>query len=223
MLRELSAVRLLAVVFLGIFAGSACRSAAPAAREGSELPAASPADAGFHWPVPERWRAETIPFPLDFAPGIPLRGVEELRFPPGMFDPKAPLYFSYAFVFWLEGRPELNPANLEEILRDYFVGLTRTVADSRQLTLDTAPIRATLRPVATAKDVHGHPAQEVEGTVWTFDPFNTGAPLELGVRSSVWSCPVAGRLVALFLASPRPPRSPAWLELDQRHASFRCH
>src|SRR3954469_12003229 len=44
----------------------------------------------FTWPLPEGWKAETIPFPLDFAPDLRHTGVEELRFSPGFGDPAAP-------------------------------------------------------------------------------------------------------------------------------------
>jgi hypothetical protein len=43
----------------------------------------------FAWPAPPGWKSETIPFPLDFAPDIPHRGVEEVRFEPRFFDPAA--------------------------------------------------------------------------------------------------------------------------------------
>jgi hypothetical protein len=40
----------------------------------------------FYMPVPDGWRTETIPFPLDFAPELKYEGVEELRFSPWMFE-----------------------------------------------------------------------------------------------------------------------------------------
>ena len=44
----------------------------------------------------------TIPFPLDFAPNLPYRGTEELRFAPGFFDPSAAGSWSYAFVWFVD-------------------------------------------------------------------------------------------------------------------------
>ena len=43
------------------------------------------AAAPFTFPTPPRWRTETIPFPLEFAPELAYVGLEELRFAPGMF------------------------------------------------------------------------------------------------------------------------------------------
>jgi hypothetical protein len=69
-----------------------CATASPAkAPETPPAPAVRSAG-GFDWPVPEGWKRETIPFPLDFAPGLSFRGVEELRFAPGFFDPAASSY-----------------------------------------------------------------------------------------------------------------------------------
>jgi hypothetical protein len=33
-------------------------------------------------PLPAKWGSEKIPFPISFAPGIPFKGMEELRFIP---------------------------------------------------------------------------------------------------------------------------------------------
>ncbi len=59
----------------------------------------------FAWPTPEGWRQETIPFPLDFAPTLPYRGTEEIRFAPRFFDPASPTYFTYSFVWLVDGAP----------------------------------------------------------------------------------------------------------------------
>src|SRR5262249_653024 len=70
-------------------AAAGCQTAAPkpdtAEREEATAPAAK-----LEWPLPEGWRSETIPFPLDFARDLPLEGVEELRFAPGMFKTDRP-------------------------------------------------------------------------------------------------------------------------------------
>ena len=60
--------------------GGGGRSSAKAPPAAVVAPTAPPV-----WAVPVGWKAETIPFPLGFAPGLAYRGVEELRFPPGFF------------------------------------------------------------------------------------------------------------------------------------------
>src|SRR4051812_19484084 len=80
----------------------------------------------FRWPVPKGWAEETIPFPLGFAPEVPFHGTEEVRFSPRMFDPKAPGYWTYTFVWWLEGEPDVGAPALKAHLRRYFSGLCQT-------------------------------------------------------------------------------------------------
>jgi hypothetical protein len=79
------------------------------------------------WPTPAGWKSETIPFPLDFAPSLAHRGVEELRFAPGMFDPAAPGYWSYAFVWRVEDAAALDAKQLGDELTAYFRGLLAAV------------------------------------------------------------------------------------------------
>src|SRR5512138_1452561 len=75
------------------------------------------------WTIPAGWKSETIPFPLEFAPAITHRGVEELRFPPGMFDPAAPGYWSYTFVWRTDDEALIAAPVLAAELTTYFRGL----------------------------------------------------------------------------------------------------
>src|SRR5438067_9373082 len=76
---------------------------------------------------PATWRTEVIPFPLDFAPAIAHRGVEELQFPPGFFDPNSPARWSYTFVWRLDDAAPLAPDALAGELTAYFEGLQKAV------------------------------------------------------------------------------------------------
>jgi hypothetical protein len=95
--------------------------------------------------VPAGWKSEVIPFPLDFAPGISHRGVEELRFAPGMFDPKAGGYWSYAFVWRTEDPATLAAPILAAELTIYFRGLIGAVdAEKKQVkSLDDIWVKVT--------------------------------------------------------------------------------
>jgi hypothetical protein len=121
------------------------------------------------WPVPDGWKTESFPFPLEFAPALAHKGVEELRFAPGMFEPGKPGYFSYAFVWRLEDAADLAPDAVAGELKAYFVGLEKAVdADKHRIANpdDTA---------VTAKLAGDH----VEIAAHIFDPFATGQALDL--------------------------------------------
>lgn len=114
----------------------------------SQAPAA-PAASSAPWPVPAGFRSETIPFPLEFAPAIAQRGAEELRFAPGFFDPAAPGYWSYAFVWRTADPAALEGDALGAALTLYFRGLIDAVDGKHQIdhkeTITAAAVRSGAR------------------------------------------------------------------------------
>jgi len=169
--------------------------------------------------VPDGWRKETIPFPLDFAPDLPYRGLEEIRFAPEFFDPAAPAYFSYAFVWWLEGRPELDRSSLERDLARYFAGLCDAVG-GKKFSFDPKRFKAMLSPGAD----RAAGARSFQGTIDAYDPFEKGSGREitLNVELSTWDCAAAGRRVLLVKASPKPRSDTIWKDLADSEGAFQC-
>jgi len=64
-----------------------------------------------------------IQLPPQFAPFLPLSGDEATREPATFYDTTSDYFFSYGFVWWLNGAPDLSTAGLREYLRTYFTGL----------------------------------------------------------------------------------------------------
>lgn len=114
------------------------------------------------WQLPTGFRSETIPFPLEFAPNLPHTGVEELRFAPGFFDPAAPGYWAYAFVWRTDDAAAVDVAGE---LTTYFRGLAHAVDDK----LATDAIVATAKPDGARIALHVH----------MLDAFKTKQPVEL--------------------------------------------
>ncbi len=168
---------------------------------------------GIEWPTPAGWRREVIPFPLDFAPSLKHKGVEEIRFAPKFFDPKAPGYWSYAFAWILEDAPPLAAKQLGDELQRYFAGLCAAVGKEKRLALDPGHFRAAL----TAQ-----PGGGLHGSVSLYDVFVTGKELTLHVEAEPVECVAAKRHALLILASPRPVDDPVWKELRARRVAFRC-
>ena len=54
------------------------------------------------------WKGERIRLPPAFAPAMKLKGIEEIRFAPGMFQAQSDSFFSYAFVFSVAKDHELT-------------------------------------------------------------------------------------------------------------------
>lgn len=140
---------------------------APPKAEAAAAPAAGSALSG--WPLPSGWRSEVIAFPLGFAPTISHRGAEEIRFPPGFFNPAAGDYWSYTFVWRTEDSAQLDAAGLESELTTYFRGLTEAVDEKKRIKArDEIAVRAT-PDGATRFALAAH----------VFDAFKTAAPLDL--------------------------------------------
>jgi hypothetical protein len=177
----------------------------------------------FRWPVPEGWRAETIPFPLDFAKALPLKGVEELRFAPGMFKPDEPGYWSYAFVWWLDGRPAMEAKDVESALTQYFAGLITAVGQEKGFAIDPAHFRVSIHAVDTPAAKLGHAVHAFTGTVDSYDGFATGKPIVLTVDVRVWDCVPSGKRAVMVLASPARRSASIWTSLHAREEEFKCH
>ncbi len=171
----------------------------------------------FQWPAPAGWKTETIPFPLGFAPDIPYQGLEELRFPPGFLDPASERFWSYAFVWWLEGTPDTSEAALEHALVRYFTGLAQAVGKDKY-TVDPAQFTADLQqapvdPLALTQRI------KLTGQARVFDAFKTGKYLTLQLELQVGVC---GNRVVWVAASPQSRPAPIWTELDSVLQAFEC-
>lgn len=201
------------IVLLVAVGVSGCLTAKPVAP--APPPPAAPA-----WEVPEGWKQETIPFPLDFAPELRHRGVEVLRFAPGFFDPTKQGYWSYAWAWWLEDAEVPGRAQLERELVEYFRGLSKAVSEEKHRDFDPSRFSAHLQDAPAPRP--GWAAYW--GDVESMDAFTTGAPLYL--RVSVWTsaCAKAGRRVVLVAASARPPADnhSTWVQLGALLDHFPC-
>ncbi|MCE9595200.1 MAG: hypothetical protein K8S98_13520 [Planctomycetes bacterium] len=171
----------------------------------------------FAWPVPTGWRTETIPFPLDFAPSLPHRGIEELRFAPGMFKDGSDDFWTYAFVWWIEGEVAFDAQTLNAELATYYEGLSLAV-EAPGFDPTRAAVVAKLAP-AKADDAK---VARWAGTLSTHDPFATHARVELNVRADFFRCAARDRTVGLFLVSPQPTDHAVWKQLAAVEDAFRC-
>jgi hypothetical protein len=159
------------------------------------------------WELPAKWRSEIIPFPLGFAPKIAHRGYEELRFPPGFFDPASGDYWSYAFIWRTDDDAVLDDQALAAELTDYFRGLIAAVDDKGRITA-----RDTI--TATAK-LDG---SRFKLTAHVFDAFKTALPLDLVGWAERKAC-ASGALWIFVLARET---SPIRAQLDAVAATAKC-
>ena len=172
----------------------------------------------FTWPVPEGWKAETIPFPLDFAPDVHHTGVEELRFSPGFANPDALDNWTYAFAWILEDDATFSEATLTEELTAYFRGLSIEVG-SKKFDFDPKHFAAHFeaRPAASDSKV-----REYTGTVETYDCFRTGKPITLHLLVRTTPCQGGIQRAVLVATSRLEDDDKIWPGLRRLLDDFRC-
>ena len=167
------------------------------------------------WPIPAGWKHETFPLPPEFAPGMPYRGTEELRFMPGFSSPTAPDYWSYDFVWWLDEPPAFDAMSVGAALTTYFRGLAGAVGGTKYK-FDPARFRTVLTAVPASKP------PRLTGEVFTYDPFATGLAIKLHVELELRSCPGAKRTAVVVALSPKDATDGVWEDLRATAGTVVC-
>jgi hypothetical protein len=165
---------------------------------------------------PTSWQFERFALPPGFAPGIPYKGVEELRFSPGMFKKDSATYFTYAFVAQLDSVTAISQMEVNVYLFKYFNGLCSSTAKDRKLVIDTSKIA-----VVTLKK-KGLPAGEVvySGSLSIFGVFADGAPVTLNIEVKVVKNMAVKKTYLIFIASPLDKENMIWKDLYKIQKEF---
>ena len=178
-----------------------------------------------HLQAPPEWRGEEIRLPPGFAPDMSWKGIEEVRFAPGMFDAKADDFFSYVFVFYLPEAKEPDFKELQKELLKYYRGLATAVARGKG-GVDAKSFRLTLKPAGKSNpnpESAGDsptPASKQESSLagrsrgvmhWT-EPFATMKPQTLHLEIQSGRCTGrAARFLAVAVSPKRPEQAkPLW-------------
>jgi hypothetical protein len=167
-------------------------------------------------PVPEGWTVERFLIPIGFAPQIPYRGVEDIRFTPGWGKVKSDEYWSYAFLWYLEGDVKLDSKILESNLNAYYTGLI--AINGSKIPKEKAI------PVATSfNEVRNDPGdlKTYAGTIKMLD-YMEQKPMVLNCKVHLNSCPGENKTFIFYELSPKPLSHDIWLRLDKLWLDFKC-
>ena len=166
------------------------------------------------------WKGERITLPPTFAPDMGLKGIEEIRFAPGMFDVKSDSFFSYVFVFSVSAEQKLT----EEVIRNetliYYRGLARSVLKGKGVEVDASKFTFALEKANAVKDAPASVAKpeaitQYSGKLDWVEPFATAKAQTLHFEIQAWSDPTTARNYLLVCTSPKIPgeTDAAWKEL----------
>ena len=165
---------------------------------------------------PANWEFEQFQLPPEFAPGIHYKGIEELRFSPGMFKKDTVTYFTYAFVAQLDNVTTISQNDINDYLLKYYTGLCSSTAKERKLVIDTTKI------TVTVEKKKGMPANEIiyNASLNIFGVFADGAPVKLNMEVKVLKNPSAKKTYLVFITSPREKTDPVWEQLYKIQKEF---
>ena len=168
--------------------------------------------------APDEWGGETIKLPPGFAPDMKLKGLEHIRFAPGMMKPESDTFFSYAFVFELELMPDLTEAVVKEEFLKYYRGLCKAVLNGKLPEVD--PSKFTLELQRTKPDaaiVHDDKTSDMPvlytGTLEWVEPFATKKPQTLNLDIQTWTSNERNYIFACV--SPQARDAAIWKQLHK--------
>jgi hypothetical protein len=165
---------------------------------------------------PANWQFERFALPPEFAPGIPYKGAEELRFSPGMFVKDSNNYFTYAFAAELDNIQSISQDEIKNYLLEYFKGLCSNTAKSRNLSIDTSKITVDIeRKKKTGDEVIYNVVTNIFGV------FADGAPVKLNMEVKVLNKVTTSHVYLLFIASPHEKTDTVWKDLYTIQREFK--
>jgi hypothetical protein len=166
---------------------------------------------------PDDWQFERFSLPPSFAPAITYKGVEELRFAPGMFKKDSADYFTYVFVARLDSVNEVSLSDIQTYLANYFKGLCSVTAKDNKLTIDASKIT-----VSVTRKMAALPGETIyNASLEVFGVFADGALVKLNMEVKVMKDTLRQWVYLLFIASPQPRSSIIWEKLHGIQRDFK--
>lgn len=155
----------------------------------------------------DSWREERIPMPLGFAPQIPLKGVEEIRFAEGWAQKDSDTFWTYAFVWNVNLKEMLTTETLALYMQYYFDGLMSVVNKDKNKTVPKT-VALFLKKDHTKDTIH------FIGKVHLYDAFHTKEMITLNCTVRQFYCAKKQKSLVMFHFSPQAFGHATWDELN---------
>ncbi|WP_104384569.1 hypothetical protein [Sphingobacterium sp. HMA12] len=165
------------------------------------------------------WGIERFPIPVDFAPKIPYKGVEDVRFATGWSKAESHEYWSYAFLWYVEGKQVLDSKTIETNLSMYFDGLVHRNIEKRALPKDL--IKKTKAKFKKLAEPQGEDESTFTGTIQMVD-YMGKQPITLHSTIHVRTCPGTDHTIIFHQFSPQERSASVWSKLDGLWNTFHC-
>jgi hypothetical protein len=163
------------------------------------------------------WDVERFLIPISFAPSIPYKGIEDIRFTPGWAKKTTNEYWSYAFLWYLDGTVTLDARTIENNLKAYYTGLIKVNSDSSKIADKLFPVTSSIKSRTAEKE----DLKTFEGSVTMLD-YMSKQPVTLNVVIHVRSCAGKDKTFVFHEISPMPYSDDVWKRLHQLWVNFKC-
>lgn len=164
------------------------------------------------------WDVERFLLPASFAPQIKYKGVEDIRFAPGWGKSSSGEYWSYAFLWYLNGHINTNANIVEKNLTAYYTGLVASNIEPRKIA--TEKLVAVKTAIKKVKTVTGD-LKTFSGTVYMLD-YMEQQPITLNCIVHLKSCAGQNKTFIFNEISPQPYSDKIWQSLHQLWNEFSC-
>ena len=178
---------------------------------------------GHKWEAPyvldtiKGWGIERFLIPISFAPSIPYKGVEDIRFTPGWAKKTTTDYWSYAFLWYLDGTPSFDAKTIENNLKTYYTGLIKVNSDSSKIAGKSFPVTSSIR----SRTAENEDLKTFGGSVYMLD-YMSLQPVTLNVVIHIRTCAGKDKTFVFHEISPMPYTDEVWKRLDQLWVNFKC-
>lgn len=164
------------------------------------------------------WAIERFLIPIEFAPQIKYKGVEDLRFTPGWGNEKNSEYWSYAFLWYLDGSPSIDVSTVKRNLNFYYDGLISRNVEKRKISQsDIFKTYTRLKQIAT----YSGDLKTFQGTVSMLD-YMAKKPMVLNCIVHLKKCKGTNHTILFHQLSPQPYSDSVWKKLIKLWFDFDC-
>ena len=175
-------------------------------------------EAPYNLPIPKDWTIERFLIPISFAPQIPYKGVEDIRFSPGWANLKSDEYWTYAFLWYLDSSPKTDAEIIAKNLKGYYTGLIKSNTDSTKASAEKLiPVSTSFKKAPTDKG----DLETYTGTIEMVD-YMQRKPITLNCIVHIKSCKEGNKTILFYELSPKPFTHNNWVNLNQLWIDFKC-
>jgi hypothetical protein len=175
-------------------------------------------DAPYTLGFPKGWDVERFLLPVAFAPAIKYKGVEDIRFAPGWGNSKSDEYWTYAFLWYLDGTIKTNAKTTGQHLKAYYTGLVGINIEPRKIPAGKlVDVKTDIKKIKTAKG----DLKTFRGTIYMLD-YMAQQPIILNCIVHLKSCAGQNKTYIFNEISPKPFNDSVWQSLNQLWTDFKC-